>query len=557
MEDRTFTLLERARSPLGANWKFWIPVILFWCLNSALVLSAAQAENVIAPAVLSNAVSAVCLTIFIFIWQKIIDFRGKKPTPLPWVLGAGILLGTLKGTSTYLVFFALTETPFTAMSLFSNVIAAISIGFWLLPTINIIASLLEEFERERTELISEIVFRKQESLPDQDSDREVAEFIAHARKQISANLHSEEDFQQVLTNLAENGARSTSHKLWRGQEQRLDFFNLNVLILSTLRRHNFPSIFISVFLFVALFSAQFNKLGLVASVAISIAQATIAWVFFFIGKHIPLRGQISGPIIFLVTPLLSVLAIDLFSRFTTGQMFGEESWKLDILLFLGLLFTSVIIGAAFEAKSSHERIRAELSTLRAENLESKAQEIVNKIRRRETAELLHGYVQNQLVTSAALVGNKTLSVTETAELVEQMLSQLERGTLNLYTNEIEDLSQLLDSHKKTWEGVLDINWEIDGKPCVEAPEMQLLDQVINELASNSYRHGLAQECSIRITLTSNHIELEVSDDGVGPRDGKPGLGTALISSASDGQWSRMRREDQLGTKVDLVITRKS
>jgi len=47
--------------------------------------------------------------------------------------------------------------------------------------------------------------------------------------------------------------------------------------------------------------------------------------------------------------------------------------------------------------------------------------------------------------------------------------------------------------------------------------------------------------------------LTVIDNGFGPRDGLPGLGSSLFNSIAGSNWSLSRGPDGIGTQFDLQI----
>jgi hypothetical protein len=73
-------------------------------------------------------------------------------------------------------------------------------------------------------------------------------------------------------------------------------------------------------------------------------------------------------------------------------------------------------------------------------------------------------------------------------------------------------------------------------------------RVIEEAIANAVRHGKAHHIDIRISATRENLEIEVCDDGTsgatsdsGALATTRGVGVALISACTDGNWS-LRRE---------------
>jgi anti-sigma regulatory factor (Ser/Thr protein kinase) len=68
-------------------------------------------------------------------------------------------------------------------------------------------------------------------------------------------------------------------------------------------------------------------------------------------------------------------------------------------------------------------------------------------------------------------------------------------------------------------------------------------QAVSEAVVNAARHGLATSVNADITVSGSGLEVRVVDDGVGPRDGTPGLGSAYFSANSGGEWSLVAGSD--------------
>jgi signal transduction histidine kinase len=79
--------------------------------------------------------------------------------------------------------------------------------------------------------------------------------------------------------------------------------------------------------------------------------------------------------------------------------------------------------------------------------------------------------------------------------------------------------------------------------------------VVEEAFSNSLRHGLATEATILLTPTNTGTSLTVIDNGIGPRDGSPGLGSSLFNSIAGSNWSLTRGPEGIGAQLVLQITK--
>jgi len=107
-----------------------------------------------------------------------------------------------------------------------------------------------------------------------------------------------------------------------------------------------------------------------------------------------------------------------------------------------------------------------------------------------------------------------------------------------------------------WKGLLIIDLHIDSNlNSVENPRVRDVGEVIEELISNSIRHGKAKKIELKLVRVDDHFIEIVSRDNatVAPPEGQHrlGLGTRIFNLASDGRWS-ITREDS-STHFRLLI----
>lgn len=133
---------------------------------------------------------------------------------------------------------------------------------------------------------------------------------------------------------------------------------------------------------------------------------------------------------------------------------------------------------------------------------------------------------------------------------------LENPTREFEYNRL-DLSNEIASRLDPWEGLISINLKID--PELEAianERVKDLGEAIEEIISNSVRHGGSQNILIDITsLNHPDIHVRIEDDAINPLPSAPariGLGTKILNLVSDGRWSIARGDAK--TTVNLTMS---
>ncbi len=114
-----------------------------------------------------------------------------------------------------------------------------------------------------------------------------------------------------------------------------------------------------------------------------------------------------------------------------------------------------------------------------------------------------------------------------------------------YEQEITDLKTELTNRLDPWTGLLDITLYI-GQDLSSLKNSRVRDigDVIEELISNSVRHGKAKKMELRL-VHSNPKELSIIalDNAINPPPEltqRVGLGTRIFNLVSDGRWSITR-----------------
>jgi signal transduction histidine kinase len=202
------------------------------------------------------------------------------------------------------------------------------------------------------------------------------------------------------------------------------------------------------------------------------------------------------------------------------------------------LFASVVS----EVLSSRAEIRKELiKSLGEEQLDSDVRAALGRIRNRELAQYIHGNIQNKLLSFALKFDQDNLSTDQVSKLLEEVDDLFSKAISEYQSVDTADLDEQLAHLVQRWAGFVNINQRNSvSKSDLSEEQIKSLVQVVSEGISNAVRHGFAKNLKINIKRSesdNSQIEVTVEDDGLGPRSGKPGLGTELFNATSGTNWS--------------------
>ena len=208
-----------------------------------------------------------------------------------------------------------------------------------------------------------------------------------------------------------------------------------------------------------------------------------------------------------------------------------------------------------------------LNLIRSDGLEvSQAlqTEITQVVSKEFTHNLSHQwavFIHGKILTRLAATSLKLESAVEAGdrkafdETIESLLALLNAPDSD-FDEVSTDLETEITSRLDPWVGLLEINLYI--APVLKAvrnSRVRELGEVIEELISNSIRHGKAKKIDLNI-LASGESDVQITavdDSQLAPTvlSERSGLGTRIFNLASDGRWS-LTREDA-STKFTLTM----
>jgi hypothetical protein len=199
----------------------------------------------------------------------------------------------------------------------------------------------------------------------------------------------------------------------------------------------------------------------------------------------------------------------------------------------------------------------------SDNLQSKVRDVVReeftKNLSHEWAVYIHGKVLTRLAATSLKLdaAARNGDVRTYNETVDSLLSLLSNPDAD-FDDASVDLQNEIASRLDPWRGLLEINLQIDQEiASLRNSRVRDVGQVIEELISNSIRHGRAQKIDLNVgRVGEQDIEIIAVDDStVAPLESqsRSGLGTRIFNLASDGRWSLTRVENATEFRLTMGI----
>jgi two-component sensor histidine kinase len=175
------------------------------------------------------------------------------------------------------------------------------------------------------------------------------------------------------------------------------------------------------------------------------------------------------------------------------------------------------------------------------------------------ATFIHGKILTRLAATSlkleqAVSSNDIESFETGLKNIELVLEDPTRE----FEQNILTLKSEISSRLDPWDGLISIKIAIDSVlENVSNQRVKDLGEVIEEIISNSVRHGGSQNISINITSTLHpDIHVQIEDDAVNPLPSVPsriGLGTKILNLVSDGRWSISHVDAKTTVKLTMSL----
>lgn len=488
--------------------------------------------------------------------------RAIKPIPLFWVVLFGSSVGALKGTMTGLGCWLLQIESDLGSTIVDRVGQTSLLGTWLIPAISLVAHRLSVLQAQRDSLVAERVSNTliesgiAQTRDNQASLRAFADMAKYELSSIGRSTNGEDSANQyarAIRRLVAEQLRPLSHRIWEQENKRISSFSLSEIARQAIFSFTQARTVVAVVYAITAFPSIIKSVGISEGILRSILAGTVIQVGFWLMSEFRPKKYWVATCWF----LLANLAVS-FLTFVTGEIvFGYVSafdeFQTVLAVWLWLTQLTFISAFLFGVRKGSSEIKQEFVDLYGSETIDRAVRLSQaRIQNRDFANYLHGQVQNKLLAVALGLekGEATKEELEQAlALVENILKTLDSGFQTLNSGDLEsELAKLSNQ----WLGFVRITWNLDSHlKNLETRKRILLIQLIDEATSNAIRHGLAKNVFVLAKVLSDQkINLEVIDDGIGPRAGKAGLGSTFFNSVSKGNWDLVQ-ESTGGTKLTL------
>jgi signal transduction histidine kinase len=472
----------------------------------------------------------------------------KSPLSFLVVIGVGFALGVVRtaaGWATYQVIETFAEIPFlTPLRPLASITATILVTI----PVMILGSARHRFLQSRQKLLSLKVIQSSDTLA---IPEEVLDFVDRTRAKISQLPKGPRfgEIRDLLRKIIATDLRPLSHKLWEIEDKRIKSFSMMSVFQNALNSHFFrPHIVVPIW-FLTSAPVNITEFGLVIGIEMSLLRTALLLSVLVVASQI----KTSSTPLQVTKLVLAVVGFILLQTLVGRGLLEPEDqaiqprfviaslvWITQLIVLVGMSWS--LFESGFEVKSQLNRARglpdAELSSTKGAEF----------FRSRKLARHLHGQVQNRL--HALIDGIEP----EEKAIDDDLLSKVDlilQSAIEPFEVVITSRKELEESLLAQWSGVIEISFEFLPSELLLTNDMwMMVSGVTEEGVANAVRHGFASSVKISIVLSDADLIVSIRDDGTGPRQGSPGIGTEFFSAISN-DW--VLKDTGSGSKLRLVL----
>ena len=453
---------------------------------------------------------------------------------------AGLILS--RGIDFYLELLGLDEYT-TGFSIIDSTVVVWAIG---MPIIGFVMNQLSSFISTRDALVSKLLENEKPQL-DFQLDDDFRELLT-SREEIG-----ERGYQQLalkLREFASDRVRPMSHKLWAQEMKRKARFPFWALVRLAITNNPMPIVLFSALALWLMAVASINQFGFIWGGLFFVVDAAVLLGSLVVSRKLFPNGSWIAVVSFppIVASLIFLERGIIRPEQSTEQIIG--GW---VVLAMWLFTSLIFAGGVIQASRTQEQILSDLEkSIREGQKISQLQAEVSQFGVADLAKYIHGTIQSKLMAfslkleQAVTAGDEVLASkirSQASELVINPLSEYEPRSK-------ADLSQSLEALSNNWKGLMQLELEIADIP--QENSVQVFD-IISEGISNAHKHGFAERVEVRVVNLGKSINIEITDDGIGPRENDQGYGLGMIDTYAKGNWSFGIADNGFGSTLRASI----
>lgn len=548
------TLRDRVGGRWAVSWVTFVVLGAIGVLGVSLNAFPSPADWLLASAFATAALGLV----FVLAHFTVLRNRTIRPVPVWLVVAVGALAGGVRGV----VIVAAVQDVGGALArpwpVF--VLAGAFAGALGMVGIALVMDMLFRLRDQRAALRTRLVALREQDLErsglaDAMTDAvygEVADVLDDARRHLDVPVGEAdlEDRLAVAQNLRESVDRTLrplSHRLYAaGGEQQSDVSEGRLRPAWLMSLPVFP---LPVAIVILLFTAGASDYPLAGLLVGAVAFVVLGLVSLASRRWPALRAVqlVVGAVALFLGGALSMLLVRSVADAPRGWVVIVVPALVMVVFMLLVSAVGAVLG---ETADTIQRLQQQV-VAREVDAHVANREIARASR--EVAQHVHGTLQSQLLATAFAIERAADADDDAAfqEALAEARAALEQGAVRRVAP--RDLQAELDDLAGLWRGFVEVSVEIDpALPPLPSSTVGDIARIAGEAVANARKHGLARHAHVVVAAAPGAARVTVTDDGVGPSGGVPGMGSAWLDFIVPGGW-RLRPAPDGGAQLEVAL----
>ena len=470
-------------------------------------------------------VGAICVVIVaIDLFLRRMDSDLKISLGVLMVFGA--VLGAAKGLLTWSALVGLGYPAESGREVLARVFVAAISGLIVFPAVALFGSLRFRYTQQREALIND----KIASANGENYPATLLRFVEDAKERIakSGSSFEPEKIVRDLRDIVNSDLRPLSQKIWARESVQFPSFKLSQMAKLALRGHVYSIGWVVPLWALTTLSATARVFSLEEGLGIQLVRSLILVAGMLVARRIPVKSFAGALLVYIGTiSIVGVLQVWLGTLLSTERDFGDDLgfavanliWLFQLTMFAGMARAFLELGQKVESEYEKFLNEADLEELKS------VRELA--LKDRQLAQFLHGHMQTKLNAVAARIEAQQdqHNFSDDIEKIEQVLND---AVVEFGKQQVSDIEDVIRSLERDWGGLVTFSFAITPSR-LSQEQLEAVREVMNEGVANAVRHGFASRISVTL---GEGPEITITDDGTGPRDGVPGLGSTYFDSIS-------------------------
>ncbi|CAB4737226.1 unannotated protein [freshwater metagenome] len=501
--------------------------------------------------------SGLALTAAIFIFYlpfvSIDKYISAKKPVLKFTnfLTAAIAIGAIRGYLFYLMVEALgLEAP---GDIVNRILASTATSLFWLSAANILISLSRTFRARYQQSLNRFIKRNLAVIPSlMPSDKSTTELISLQQdlsQSLAARLEDGDaenlrEVAELLKSKINLQLRPLSRRIWLRSLKEYPVIRFRQMIKDCIQLLDFSkSLFFSSMLFLALLDNVFIR-----TFTESLIRTTTFFAILLSIYALSKSPIFANTYIYLITIGIAPVVGSEYASHLLGY---SGSWAATLLISLVAPALMIILSLFNLTLRDHGLIIELLENYDIQKHTSSSKSFDPG--ERHLASYIHNSLQSELLAIAGQLEEAAISNNreKSSEILQRVSSLINRSFIDDFQKFAESPLERLETIRKSWSGILDINLYIPETLLNSSERNAVLVQTIEEFTANSYRHGKATQVTATATANVVGLHLSLHSNGSGKISTKRGLGSEWLDQIALAPWKI--KSSRRGTKLEIII----